>query len=71
MLIYGEGKPTHTLVPCWMIATLLPTYQCTGCLIHPNPHLPYISRKLMHALILGEEWTQTVVALVITKKIDS
>ena len=26
-----EDEPTHTLVPCWMIADLLPRSQCTGC----------------------------------------
>ena len=29
--VLGEGEPTHKLVPCYMIATLPPRNQCTGC----------------------------------------
>ena len=30
-VVGGEGKPTHTLVPCWMTAALPPRTRCLGC----------------------------------------
>ena len=30
-LTLGEGKPTHTLVPCWLPKPLPPRNECMGC----------------------------------------
>ena len=31
LLIEELDKPTHTLVPCWMIVALPPRNECMGC----------------------------------------
>jgi hypothetical protein len=58
----NEGKPTHTMVPCWKTATLPPRYHCTGCFVPtpitygPHNHSSYVwvqrtGTTLWHPLI--------------------
>ena len=37
--IKGEGEPTHTMVPCWMTATLPPRNQCMVCFATAVPNV--------------------------------